>query len=152
MEEGDWSGMGGVMFRETLAPASKHAMMGVTAGHGVSLRWRSHSAGASEALRGGPAANMKPPVCLLIKRTGDTFKGYYFSDGKWVRHGSVTIPMKKNIFLGLAVTSRDENELATARFGTACKVSPADVYDYGNINFMDFAVLADQWVDVHVGN
>ena len=150
IQEGDWLGTAGVMFRETLAPASKHAMMGITAGRGVSLRWRSHSGGASEALRGGPAANMKPPICLGIKRTGNTFKGYYFSDGKWVRHGSVTIPMKKNIFMGLAVTSRDQNELTTARFDTACKVSPADVYDYGNINFMDFAAVAGHWVEIEI--
>jgi hypothetical protein len=146
MEEGDWSGMNGVMFRETLAPVSRYAMMSMTAGQGAALQWRSQTGGTSDSLHSRPAAEVEPPVCLRIVRSGDTFKGYYSSDGRWIRQGSVTIPMKEDVFLGLAVTSRDEDNLSTAAFGQGCPALPGDLNGDGCLDFVDFAILTDEFL------
>jgi hypothetical protein len=106
----------GVMFRETLAPGSKHVMLIVSPGKGIAMQHRSATGGASAnvALQAGTA-----PEWLRITRTNNTFTGYASEDGvTWRTVGSITIAMSGDAYAGLPVTSHDNATLATATFDT----------------------------------
>jgi uncharacterized repeat protein (TIGR03806 family) len=99
----------GVMFRENLSPGSPHALMAVTAeGHSAfqSRTMENSSSGNID----GPAA--KIPQWVKLIRIGNTFAGYLSADGRdWRRVGSVTIPMSKKIYAGLALTAHNNSQL-----------------------------------------
>ncbi|UCG57990.1 MAG: hypothetical protein JSU70_00510, partial [Phycisphaerales bacterium] len=143
---GEWM-PAGLMIRETLDPDSRHAMMAVSPGYGAAFRWRPNTAEPPQSQGGGEATDVTPPVCLRIERRGDKFTGSYFSDGEWVRCGTATIPMERDVYVGIAVASQDEGQLTRATFDTSCPISAADVFDYGQINFVDFSFLANQWLE-----
>jgi uncharacterized repeat protein (TIGR03806 family) len=104
----------GVMFRENLSPGSKHAMIVVTAGGFSSFQWRAaenNSSGNTD----GPACQI--PYWVKLVRSGDTFTGYVSADGEnWQRVDSVTIPMNKTIYVGLALSAHNNSALNSALF------------------------------------
>jgi regulation of enolase protein 1 (concanavalin A-like superfamily) len=58
-----------------------------------------------------------PNTWIRLKRAGNEFTGYYSADGKdWKLYTSFTMQLTKKIYLGLAVTSHDTKETATAVF------------------------------------
>jgi hypothetical protein len=67
-----------------------------------------------------PAQNaLRTPVWVKLERTGNTFNGFYSTDGvKWTAMWSPqTISMAANpVYIGLAVTSHNANALTTAEF------------------------------------
>ena len=68
----------GVMIRETLNANSKHAMMVVTPGSGVSFQQRTSTGGTSvDTTTTGRTA----PQFLRLTRVGSTFTAYYSSTG-----------------------------------------------------------------------
>jgi hypothetical protein len=104
----------GVMFRETLAPGSKHVMLIVSPGKGIAMQYRSATGGSSSnvALQAGTA-----PEWVRITRSGSTFTGYASEDGvTWRTVGSVTVAMNGDAYAGLPVTSHNTATLATATF------------------------------------
>jgi hypothetical protein len=104
----------GVMFRETLAPGSKHVMLIVSPGKGIAMQYRSATGGLSSqvAQQAGTA-----PEWVRITRTGNTFTGYASEDGTtWRTVGSVTIALSGDAYAGLPVTSHNNATLATATF------------------------------------
>ncbi len=102
----------GVMIRESLVANSKHAMMVVTPGRGVSFQWRAVTGGSSgHQTTGGVTA----PVWVKIVRAGDQFTGYSSADGvNWTQRGTTTVAMAADVQIGLAVTSHNDGVINTA--------------------------------------
>jgi uncharacterized repeat protein (TIGR03806 family) len=104
----------GVMFREKFSPGSRHASMLVTAQGGSAFQWRAaenNSSGSTD----GPACQI--PYWVKLVRSGDTFTGYVSADGQnWRRVDSVTIPMEKKIYVGLALSAHNNSALNSSLF------------------------------------
>lgn len=105
-----------VMFRETLAPDSRHAMMCVSAGNGTAFQSRASSPGQSNSTT--PSGNTGLPVWLKIVRSGTMLTGYTSTNGSaWAEAGAITIPgLAATTYVGLAVTSHNDGVLCTATF------------------------------------
>lgn len=104
----------GVMFRETLAPGSRHVMLIVAPGKGIAIQYRTATGGISSHLTLQPGT---APEWVRMTRTGDTFTGYASEDGRtWRTVGSVTLAMSGDAYVGLPVTSHDNATRATATF------------------------------------
>jgi uncharacterized repeat protein (TIGR03806 family) len=112
----------GVMFRENFSPGARHALMVVTAGGGSAFQ-RRETADKISGNTDGPAT--KIPYWVKLVRAGDTFTGYVSADGKiWQRTDSVTIPMGKTIYAGLALTAHNNSALNSSLFDNV-SVTPA---------------------------
>ncbi len=96
----------GVMFRESLDPGSRHALMCLTIGNGAAFQRRPNTAGQSVHTQG---PNVKPPYWLKLVRSGNTLTGFVSSDGiNWgTAVGTDTVPMPADLFVGLAVSSHN---------------------------------------------
>jgi hypothetical protein len=142
----DWA-KAGVMIRETLDANSVHAMMIGRPINLVSFQWRPTTAGNS--LNSDSSTVPTPPYCLRLVRVGDTFTGYYYSDGKWVQQGSATIPMTDPVYIGMVVTSHTAGTLCTAKLDRACSDDfiPADLLADDLVNFKDYSELVLNWLD-----
>ncbi len=104
----------GVMFRESLAPGSRHALMTVTAGGGSAYQWRPKANQASRNTD-GPATSV--PFWVKLSRAGDNFAGYISNDGvNWHRVDSIAVPMKKTVYVGLALSAHNNAALNSALF------------------------------------
>ena len=102
----------GVMIRESVNSNSKHAMMVVTPGNGVSFQRRTSTGGTStDTTSSGKTA----PYWVGLVRSGSTFTAYYSSNGtSWTQIGSATISMSTTAQFGLAVTAHNNSALSTA--------------------------------------
>ena len=104
----------GVMFREGFAPGAKHALMSVTAGGGSAFQWRPATDNASRNTD-GPTNSV--PFWVKLLRRGDEFAGYVSSDGiNWQQVDSVTLPMNKTIYVGLATSAHNNSALNSTLF------------------------------------
>jgi uncharacterized repeat protein (TIGR03806 family) len=104
----------GVMFRESLAPGSRHALMTVTAGGGSAFQWRP-IAGNTSRNTDGPTISI--PFWVKLAREGDNFTGYVSNNGtNWQRVDSITIPMEKAIHMGLALSAHNNSALNSTLF------------------------------------
>jgi uncharacterized repeat protein (TIGR03806 family) len=111
----------GVMFRESFSPGSRHALMTVTAGGGSAFQWRPEPDKISRNTD-GPSCQI--PYWVKLVRSGDTFTGYLSADGNdWKRVDSVTIPMNKTIYVGLALSAHNNSALNSSLFDNVI-VSP----------------------------
>ena len=116
--------LAGVMIRESLTPSSPHALAAVTPDHGFSLTSRSAASSASDYEYGGAGG---APAWLRLTRSGNTFSADRSVDGTgWTNFGSMTIPMGTNAYIGLAVTSHNNAELATDTFDNVRVEKSAD--------------------------
>ena len=104
----------GVMIRESLTNTSRHAMMVVTPDNGTAFQYRTTTGGTSgNNNTGGPFA----PYWVRLVRQGSTLIGYRSNNGTtWTEQARTTISMGANTFIGLAVVSSDNSELATVTF------------------------------------
>jgi len=104
----------GVMFRETLATDSRHAMMVITPGNGSAFQRRLTPAAAS-VHTAGPVVTA--PYWVRLLRIGNVFQGYISPDGvTWTLVGSETVSMSTTLFVGLAVTAHNNSLVSTATF------------------------------------
>ena len=104
----------GVMIRDTLDPGSAYAYMLVSAAKGTAFQYRT-SDGASAMSTAGTPANA--PYWVKVVRAGTTLSGYQSPDGAaWQLIGTATIPMGTTVQIGLAVTSHNNTQAATATF------------------------------------
>ncbi|HPC95479.1 MAG TPA: discoidin domain-containing protein [Sedimentisphaerales bacterium] len=98
----------GVMIREGLEAGSKHAMVVVTPGSGISFQRRPAANAASE---NSDAAGLAAPYWVKLTRTGNVFTAQRSADGvTWVDiavSAPVNIPMATDVYIGLALTSHD---------------------------------------------
>ncbi|MBB5039016.1 lectin-like domain-containing protein [Prosthecobacter dejongeii] len=113
-------GKAGVMFRESLTPGSRHALMFTTptsAGNGFGFVWRS-GVNAAASYAGGPALNPVPNNWVRLVRLGNTFTAYASATGtSWTPVSVITLEgVPTTMHVGLAVTSSRAAELCTATF------------------------------------
>jgi hypothetical protein len=103
----------GVMIRENLNSNDRHALVTLTPSNGVRFIRRTSTGGSSSATAG---AAVVAPYWVKLTRSGDTFTAYQSANGStWTRIGSaVTIRMRTSVYVGLAVTSRNNSTLGTA--------------------------------------
>ncbi len=104
----------GVMIRESKDARSAHALMLVSAGKGFAFQHRDVTGGESANTGGSPGT---APAWVRLVRRGDTFSGYLSGNGQtWTFVGSETIPMKRDVLAGLAVSSHTETARSRADF------------------------------------
>ena len=123
---------GGVMIRETMEPGSKFAAVYLTGNNGVRYQARLEAdvdAVSDSAVATDEQLALREPVWVKIERVGDTFNGYYSSDGaNWtaMAWNPQTINMANDVTIGLALTSHN----ATVSTGAAF----ADVTETGGVS------------------
>ena len=102
----------GVMIRETLAPGSAHGMMIVSRSSGTAFQWRPSTGAATNHLA-GPAVTA--PYWVRLVRSGSLVSAYTSANGTaWTLLGSSSIPMAANVFVGLPVTSHNNQLIGNA--------------------------------------
>ncbi len=126
------SAKAGVMIRETLNPDSRHFSTFITPNQGVTFDRRTNTGGFTAATtQAGPAA----PYWLKVSRYGNLFTSSYSSDGiTWTVLGSQGFLINANVYIGLAVTSRNNSVPCKAVFDNVSIPTPI-----ANAGF-DFAV------------
>ena len=121
----------GVMIRETTDPSSAFAFVSLAPTSG-GVFFSTRASGAGPNYNGAYSATA-PAAWVKLVRQGNTFSGYYSSDGSsWTAAGSsFTVSMATNVLVGLAVVSTYNAALTTAAFdnvsitaGIGVSVSP----------------------------
>lgn len=111
----------GVMLRENTSSGARYVFMAFTGQGGSALQSR-QAADKSSMSAEGPAA--KIPQWLKVVRRGNNFDGYISANGtNWDATGHVTIPMNKNLLIGLAVTAHNNFMLNSTLFDSVT-ISP----------------------------
>ncbi len=105
----------GVMIRASSAANAAEVSIVATPGNGVSFQYR-NTAGGYTSFAG--ISGLVAPVWVRMIRSGNTFTGAYSTDGAiWRAVGNpVTITMPAAVLAGLAVTSHNVANRATATF------------------------------------
>lgn len=121
----------GLMAREELTDNCRHIFFQVFPNNkprnknngGYEFQYRQVKAGDMKAIYPATATGIPkfpvnyPNTWIRLKRVGNDFTGLYSSDGKtWIVYTSYTLDLPKKIYLGLAVTSHNTKEAATALF------------------------------------
>ena len=122
----------GVMVREGTGPGARHVSVIATPGGGVSLRWR-EVAGTN----GGATtiSTAKQPVWVKLRRVGNSYSGYYSSNGsEWRQIGITRTLALGDTQAGLAANSALADELTQARFEQVqlLRTSPGDPSSTGD--------------------
>jgi regulation of enolase protein 1 (concanavalin A-like superfamily) len=111
----------GVMIRQTVASTSVHASMLVTPGRGMAFQRRTIAGATSTSTTLAGAA----PRWVRLTRAGQLFTASVSSDGSlWTTVGQETIAMTGTVWAGLAVSSHDTSQTATAKMDHVA-VTPA---------------------------
>ena len=113
----------GVMFRENFEAGSRYAFMATTAQGGAAFQRRT-TANAITGNTDGPP--LDAPHWVKLVRNGDLFTGYVSMDGQnWKRVDSISIPLGKTVYAGLAVSAHNNAALNSTVFDkvTVDKVS-----------------------------
>ncbi len=104
----------GVMFRESNSPGAKYALMAITAHNSSVYQWRPADDQGSHNTDG--VATLIP-TWVRLTRAGDLFTGEISVDGKqWTTVDMITIPMKKTIYVGLALSAHNNSVLNSTLF------------------------------------
>ena len=121
----------GLMAREDLSDNSRHIFFQVFPNNnprnknngGYEFQYRKDKAGEMKAIYpaksdGTPEFPVNyPNTWIRLKRTGNDFTGFYSADGKtWKPYTTFTMEIAKKVYLGLAVTSHNAKQSATAVF------------------------------------
>ena len=113
----------GLMFRESLDPGARNAMVFITPTSGAGFQARLATNGTSTWV---PGPNLAAPYWLKLNRLGGTFNVYGSPDGtNWTLLGSATIPLPTAALAGLAVTSHNRSWLNTSTFSNVLLQYPA---------------------------
>ncbi len=104
----------GVMFRNSSAASSPFVDVVLTPGNGVAMQWRNDSG----QLGNIQVTGITTSAWVRIIRSGNSFSGYYSTDGStWTLIGTTSITFSNSTILaGLAVTSHNNSALAVATF------------------------------------
>jgi hypothetical protein len=113
----------GVMIRETLDAGSKFAAVYITPGNGCRFQARADTGIAATSDTGVVTTQqtaIKAPYWVKLERdVAGNFRGYYSSNGtSWttMSWNPQNIPMSGNIYVGLVLTSHNNNSTCTAKF------------------------------------
>ncbi|HCY43133.1 MAG TPA: hypothetical protein DHV48_17665 [Prolixibacteraceae bacterium] len=121
----------GLMAREQLSDNSRHIYFQVFPNNnarnknngGYEFQYRAEQAGEMKAIYparfdGTPEFPVNyPNTWIRLKREGNEFTGFYSADGKsWKTFAAYKMELSKKLYLGIAVTSHNTAETATAVF------------------------------------
>jgi len=121
----------GLMAREQLSDNCRHIFFQVFPDNkprnknngGYEFQYRAEHDGGMKAIypasaEGTPEFPVNyPNTWIRLKRSGNEFTGFYSSDGKtWKAYATFNLELSQKIYLGLAVTSHNVKESATAVF------------------------------------
>ncbi len=107
----------GLMVRETLDADAKNVFLFRAPGHGIVTQSRSAAGGGTGGTNDRPAPVPSSASWLKLTRQGDTFTASASGDGQtWVPVETVTVPMRKSVFVGLAVLSHARGGLNRSVF------------------------------------
>jgi len=103
----------GVMIRESLNGGSKCAFVCVTTKNGATYH---HRIKTNERMQGGQSiSTINAPYWVKITRKGNTISYFISANGHtWNNLGTVDVFMGKHVYIGIAVTSHNNNELCKA--------------------------------------
>jgi len=114
---------GGVMIRETLQPGSKFAAVYITPANGCRFQARATADAAATsdtAVVTTQQTAIKAPYWVKLERdAAGNFRGYYSANGTtWttMSWNPQNITMSANVYVGLALTSHNNNATCTAKF------------------------------------
>ena len=111
----------GVMIRETLDTGSKNALTALTPSNGFDFQRRTKT-GSSTQRTSDPGS---APGWVRLVRSGNVFRGYGSTDGtNWFEIGNVKIDMNASVYVGLAVSSRNNTKLCMSVFDSVSISSP----------------------------
>lgn len=116
----EWTKVG-VMVREDLGAAARNAFLLLTDFNGVLFQRREVVGGVTDdVLPDGTYMRdyvALAPWWLRLERQGDLLVAWHSQDGReWRELGRVTLAMPDDVFIGMAVTSRDPDAVAKAIF------------------------------------
>ncbi len=133
---------GGVMIRETLNAGSKFAAVYITPGNGCRFQARADTgiaATSDTSVVTSQQTAIKAPYWVKLERdVAGNFRGYYSANGTaWttMSWNPQNIPMASNVYIGLALTSHNNNATCTAKFS----------------NVRTTGTVGAQWVNQDVG-
>lgn len=104
----------GVMIRESLAPGAKHVSLFVSGSRGITFSRRATTNGASssETVNG-----LAAPYFIRLRRVASDWTASTSPDGvTWTDFSVFNLAMARDAYIGMAVTSHDQSQLATASF------------------------------------
>lgn len=100
LDAADTSAQAGVMFRESLDQNALHVSMLQTGGKGAVFQWRETVGGTTKV--GSYQTDQTGPLWLLVRRSGDTFTGFYSTDGQtWILKGTRVQAMSATLKVGI---------------------------------------------------
>lgn len=110
----------GLMIRDSLAAGAMNAAILITPSNGVTFQIRSTTGAATVSTTIGGGTISTPRWLRLVRASGDSFAGYYSSDGvSWIQVGSTTVaPMGSSPLIGLAVSAHNNASNCVATFDT----------------------------------
>ncbi|MBE9563280.1 MAG: T9SS type A sorting domain-containing protein [Proteobacteria bacterium] len=133
--------MAGVMIREKLDSTSSNSISALTPTNGIKAKWRLFDGGKINVKAG---STVNAPYWVKLVRAGNYIVSYESADGKtWKSLKTEQITMQNDVYMGLVVTSGDNDSLCTAVFdnliinGDSVKVG---VEDNGSILPTEFAI------------
>ena len=107
--------LAGVMVRESLDPGSAHALASPSPSENTSLYYRTSNGGPTTW--GPRSSTVGAPQWVRLERVGDVLAFWESTDGlTWTKVGTATVPMGRDVYAGLAVSSLDDGALSTAVF------------------------------------
>jgi len=101
----------GVMIRESLAGNARDAYVTMTPQGHNQVQFLDRVATGGNAADIGDASNIPFPIWVRVVRQGNTFTGFYSTDGTTFNQlgGPVTIPMAPTTYVGLVASSANNN-------------------------------------------
>lgn len=118
---------GGVMIRTDENADSPLVLVCAHPGNGVEMDWRTTSGGWID-WNGTVLDDGGPPKWVKLTRSGDSFSGYYSTDGaNWILIGTINVSMPANPLAGLVDTASDDSQLDPATFKNVSIVDPVRV-------------------------
>ncbi len=112
----------GVMIRDTLNSDSRHFSTFITPSQGIIFSRRLNTGGFPATTT---AAGLTAPYWLKISRYGSLFKSSYSPDGiTWTVLGSQGFAISSTVYIGLAVTSKNDAVLCNATFDNVSIPTP----------------------------
>ena len=108
--------LAGVMIRNSLAAGSAEVLAAMSPGsvNGAVLKYRTSSGGSTTTVTSPGVWN---PYWVQLTRSGNNFTASRSADGViWTPIGSATVTMGSTVYVGLATTGADNNQLNTSSF------------------------------------
>ncbi len=116
----------GVMIRGGTGANAAFASTVLTPGNGIAFQWRNSTGGNLTTVN---IPGVAGPVWVKLVRVGNSVSGYYSTDGTaWTQVGSAQVlGLPPTAQAGLAVSSQNNNDLATANFTNVAQTPTAAI-------------------------